>query len=141
MYFRCAGEGHSSSHHGSRHGADHHKLYGPWTTFLKWKNGEMEKLRNGENERKREPQWFPFFVIGGVLSQDVAVFQVVWVKIESFFIVQRLGCTANCQQVALVLQHDELHRGVDILSFHIFLIILSVATICYLITTLRPFTI
>ena len=38
----CAVEGNSSSHHGSRHGADHDLMYGP-RPILKWKNGEMEK--------------------------------------------------------------------------------------------------
>jgi hypothetical protein len=46
--FRCAVEGHSSSHHGSRHGADHHVMYGQRPTFLKWENGENEKLRKSQ---------------------------------------------------------------------------------------------
>ena len=38
--FRCAVEGHSSSHHGSRHRADHHVMYGPRPDVLRKKNSE-----------------------------------------------------------------------------------------------------
>jgi hypothetical protein len=39
----CAVEGFSSSHHGGSHRTDNYVMHGPWTTFLKWKNGEIEK--------------------------------------------------------------------------------------------------
>ena len=56
----CAVEGNSSSHHGSRHRADHHVMYGQWP-ILKWRNGKIEKMKNGEKAREAVSALWPFY--------------------------------------------------------------------------------